>query len=226
MYGHGFATQFLSQVYGMTRDPEQEALLRGVLTRAVALTSKAQADNGGWYYTPNTGADEGSVTITQVQGLRACRNVGIEVSYSVIKNAINYVKKSQNEDGSVNYSIGTSSSGGSPALTAAGLEVFNAAGAYGSKEAQKALEYISKSLKRTVGAYGHEVYFVYYASQGIFLAGDEVFREYWPTLRDQMLSSQHPDGSFPGDHVGEIYGTAMYAISLQLPFEYLPLYQR
>ena len=42
-----------------------------MLVKAVALTGRAQSTDGGWIYRPDTGGDEGSVTITQVQALRA-----------------------------------------------------------------------------------------------------------------------------------------------------------
>ena len=227
MYGHGFATLFLAQVYGMVSDPTRHAGIRKVLLRAVRLTAQCQSINGGWHYQPNMRSDEGSVTITQVQGLRAARNVGIPVPYKTIKRAVEYIRKSQNADGSVNYSVGRARSGGSPALTAAGLEVLYSAGQYASKEAAKALEYISKTLEnRGRRAGGHRTYFHFYVCQAIFQAGDETFRKYWPKLRTEILSAQSGDGSWRGDYIGTVYGTALYTIVLQLPYRYLPIHQR
>jgi hypothetical protein len=37
---------------------------------------------------------------------------------------------------------------------------------------------------------------------------------------------QSPDGSWNGDGVGTTYGTAMGCVILQLPYGYLPIYQR
>ena len=227
MYGHGFATLFLSQVYGMTTREVERAKLAAILKRAVDLTSRSQSRRGGWYYEPTSGSDEGSVTITQIQGLRACRNVGIKVNAKTIKRATEYVLNSQNEDGSINYSVGRSARGGRPALTAAGLEVLHAAGKYGSKAAQKALGNLQRLLDGNANlGFGHGVYFRFYAAQGIFISGEDVFRKYWPKLRPRILAGQNPDGSWAGDHIGEIYGTAMSAIALQLPYQYLPIYQR
>ena len=51
-----------------------------VLTKAVEFCGRAQTDDGGWGYVSakdGGGFDEGSTTITQVQGLRGCRNAGI-----------------------------------------------------------------------------------------------------------------------------------------------------
>ncbi len=34
------------------------------------------------------------------------------------------------------------------------------------------------------------------------------------------------DGSWQGDYIGKAYGTAIALIILQLPYKYLPVYQR
>ena len=99
MYGHGFGMLFLSQLYGMTEDVQRTQTLHDILTRGVDLTGRAQSVLGGWMYTPDAQRDEGSVTITQVQALRSCRNVGIAVPKDVIDKAMSYLEISQNTDG-------------------------------------------------------------------------------------------------------------------------------
>ena len=44
MYGHGFATLFLGEMYGMTRDPR----VRETLLKAVRLIVNTQNHEGGW----------------------------------------------------------------------------------------------------------------------------------------------------------------------------------
>ena len=73
MYGHGFATLFLAEVYGMHPDPE----LRPKLVKAVKLIINTQNDEGGWRYQPERREADISVTICQVMALRAARNAGI-----------------------------------------------------------------------------------------------------------------------------------------------------
>jgi hypothetical protein len=41
-----------------------------------------------------------------------------------------------------------------------------------------------------------------------------------------LLAMQSPDGSWQGDGIGEIYGTSIATIILQLPYKYLPIFQR
>src|ERR1017187_187651 len=79
MYGHGFAILFLASVYGDEDDKERRAELKEILTRAVVYCGQAQSTQGGWFYTSakeGHDSDEGSVTVTQMQALRACRNAG------------------------------------------------------------------------------------------------------------------------------------------------------
>src|SRR5688500_2655711 len=88
MHGHGFAMLYLAQVFGMEEDARRQQLLHQKLSKAIELTARSQSRAGGWLYSPDSGGDEGSVTVTQVQGLRACRNAGILVPKETIDKAI------------------------------------------------------------------------------------------------------------------------------------------
>src|ERR1700722_11564217 len=48
MYGHGFATLFLAEVYGMVNDPALRRELRDKLGMAVRLIISGQNNEGGW----------------------------------------------------------------------------------------------------------------------------------------------------------------------------------
>ncbi|MCY2926159.1 MAG: hypothetical protein NT031_12095 [Planctomycetota bacterium] len=107
MYGHGFAMLFLAQCYGMELDQDTEKRLHKVLTKGIELTAKSQSKMnsrfgkpcGGWYYSPGSNTDEGSVTVTQLQALRACRTAGIHVPRVTIDNAVEYLRHCQMPDG-------------------------------------------------------------------------------------------------------------------------------
>ena len=106
-YGHGFSMLFLSQVLGEEEDVDRRDELIGVLKRAVDFSGFAQTPSGGWGYVSakeGNNFDEGSTTITQVQGLRGCRNAGIPVSNEVIENAKKYIYSCKNADGGISYS--------------------------------------------------------------------------------------------------------------------------
>ena len=73
MYSHGFGTLFLAEAYGMTHRPE----IREKLQKAVRLIIDSQNLEGGWRYQPVRRDADLSVTICQINALRAARNAGL-----------------------------------------------------------------------------------------------------------------------------------------------------
>jgi len=224
MYGHGFSTLYLAEVYGMEEDERRQQDLHRVLTQAVKLTAAAQSAYGGWIYTPNSGGDEGSVTVTQMQALRACRNAGIVVPVETVRKAVQYIAQSANADGSIRYSL-RGSSGGRPAITAAAVAVLYSAGRYDDPMATKALAYAKRTIS-VGGSGGHYFYAHLYLAQALYFEGGSDWAEYYAAMSKKLLSMQSRDGSWTGDGVGSTYGTAIALIILQLPYANLPIYQR
>lgn len=224
MYGHGFAMMFLAEAYGMDCGTEYHIRIKDALTLAARATLRAQSSRGGWYYSPDSRNDEGSVTITQVQALRAAANCGIPMPEKVLEKAIAYVKLCQNRDGGIRYDA---NGGGEStlALSAAGAEVFMMAGQYRSKEADAATAYLKKNLNGK-SQIGHDVYTHFYGSQAMFHLGGEPFEKYFDDLRTRLLAAQRPDGSWEGEGIGNVYGTAMTVLILTVPYRYLPIYQK
>ena len=167
MYGHGFATMFLAEVYGMEEDAARQRKLHDVLTKAVQLIVRAQSSYGGWYYTPDSSYDEGSVTVTQLQALRACRNAGISVPVKAIKEAVAYIRKSANPDGGIAYSA-RNAGASRPAITAAAVAVLYSAGRYDDPMADKAFDYSVRTLPVSGGGGGHHYYAHLYLSQACY----------------------------------------------------------
>ena len=79
MHGHGFALMYLASVYGMESKPSLRTRTAEAVKKGVDLTSRGRSPDGGWSYTPGSVGDEGSVTVTQVQALRAAQNSGFLV---------------------------------------------------------------------------------------------------------------------------------------------------
>ncbi len=113
MYGHGFATLFLGEIYGMTGDDS----VKEKLQKAVALIERTQSNQpgneGGWRYQPVPYDADISVTICQIMALRAARDAGIKVEKDVIDKAIKYVRTCQNPDGGFSYMARMGGGGGS-----------------------------------------------------------------------------------------------------------------
>lgn len=225
MYGHGFGMLFLSQLYGMTEDVDRASQIHGVLSRGVELTTRAQSRSGGWIYTPTSGGDEGSVTITQVQALRSCRNVGVAVPKETIDQAMDYLARSQNSDGGIRYSVRQRGGTSRVPITAAAVCCWFNAGEYDNPRALRALEYARGILKPNTRVGGHDFYAHLYLAQALYVSSDDSWNDYFVKRRDYLLALQRRDGSWQGDGVGDIYGTAIALIILQLPFNQLPIMQ-
>lgn len=218
MYGHGFATLFLAEAYGMSQSPE----LEGVLERSIELIVKCQNTQGGWRYQPVKSDADLSITICQIMALRAARDAGIDVPDETREKCIEYVRKSQNSDGGFRYTIG---GGGSTfPLTAAGVVSLYSAGIYDDEAVENGLKYL-KRYKPGGGSSGsYYFYGHYYACQAMWHAGGDHWEEWYPAIRDELLRTQQADGSWNDSQVGTEFGTAMACIILQMPLNYVPVF--
>ncbi len=253
MYGHGFSLMFLASVYGEEQDAKKRARLKDILTRGVKYCINAQSTRGGWYYTSAKDGhdqDEGSVTITQVQALRAARNAGISVPKDVIRKCYDYLKACTSPRGAVYYSYTNKSE--RPAITAAAVSCLFNAGEYKDELGKKWLKYCKESIPPEIGGaggggprLGHDEYTHYYYAQSIYILGDGgweklygptpaaerlTWTSYRNTLCDQLVRLQNQDGSWTsaggGLSIGPVYSTAMYLTIMQLDKGVLPIYQR
>lgn len=229
-YGHGFSMLFLSQVLGEEEDEERRQELVEKLERACDFSAKAQTPSGGWGYVSakdGNNFDEGSTTITQVQGLRGCRNAGIVVPAEVIERAKEYIYDCKNPDGGISYSSRNRGSS-RPAITAAALATLYNAGDYDSKHVPEMLEYCKRNLQNLSegpNSFGHWHYTYLYYSQVMYRQGDKEWLPFRDKLYNHIVKEQQTDGSWTGN-IGPIYVTACNLIMLQLDKAYLPIYQR
>ena len=220
MYGHGFATLFLAEVYGMS----PRTHLRQRLSDAVQLIVETQSDDGGWRYHPESLDADLSVTICQVMALRAARNAGIFVPSETMQRCISYVKRSQNSDGGFMYLL----SGGPSAFprSAAGIVALFSAGVHQGKEIDLGLDYLQQFVPSDVRHdESHFFYAHYYAVQAMWHAGGQRWQAWYPAIRELLVRRQDERGSWASPISAE-YGTAMATIILQMPNNYLPIFQR
>lgn len=252
MYGHGFATLFLASVYGDEEDRERREKLKDILTRACKYIGNAQSTQGGWFYTSKVDGhdqDEGSVTVTQMQALRACKNAGIAVNKDVMRKGHLYLKNSTTANGGVVYSLnrggGVAIGGERPALTAAAIACLFSAGEYKDELVKKWFKYCKKAIPiGQAGRIGHDEYTHFYYSQAVYFLGDDGWEKMfgptaaaerltWSAYRNDMFEhlqrTQSADGSWPsagGFSVGPVYSTAIYCTMMQLDLGTLPIFQR
>jgi hypothetical protein len=225
MYGHGFATLFLGEIYGMNPN---DSRVRDALVRAIDLILNSQNDEGGWRYNPVPYDADVSVTICQVMAMRSARNAGIKIPKDTIDRAVRYVRDCQNADGGFRYMRQPGSSAWPRA--AAGVASLFYAGVYEDDSIERGLEYLSSNsiIANTGGPQmqAHYFYGQYYATQAMYLAGGDRWEQWWSRVRDELIAIQSDDGSWIDHQAGESYATAMALIVLQMPNRYLPIFQR
>jgi hypothetical protein len=230
-YGHGYSMLFLSQVLGEEEDESRRKELIDVLSRAVVFTGQAQTTAGGWgYVSAKDGSDfdEGSTTITQVQGLRGCRNAGITVPKEIVDAAVEYIRKCTLPDGGVQYS--SKGGGGRPAISAAAIACLFNAGEYDNQYVPKLEEYCRRNLADISNqGFGHWHYAHYYYAQVRYREGGPKWEEYRDKLFAKLASEATQNGKFVvwnQGYIGPIYTTAINLTILQLENGALPIYQR
>lgn len=237
MHGHGYAALFLAEVYGMCTGIEGfgssdlETELKEKLTAAIRIIESSQAPNGGWTYDPSPSGDEGSVTITQVQALRAARNAGIKVNLKTIDKALDYINKSTDANGQTRYSL-NGDGRTSLTLTAAGMSCLNFLGQYDNEKLKKGLDSLLQALPGKGNLDGWEGYYFYtgyYASIAMYQAKDSKYwTTWWPAIREDLIRTQSGDGSWQGGESGSYgaaFGTGFALQILQIPCRYLPIFQ-
>jgi hypothetical protein len=262
MYGQGFGTMFLASVYGEEEDKDQREKLEKCLKKAVEFICKAQTnkkhrkpegkevDIGGWGYVSAADGgnfDEGSVTITQVQALRAARNAGIPVPKEAIDKSTNYLEACTTPKGGVIYSY----AGGNGAalngqerspLTAAAVACSFNSGQYKGDLAKKWIKYCKDNIPVAKGRVAHDEYQSYYFAQFVYVLGDDRYGEMFPkedkstwltwsrykeAMYPYIIDSQDKNsGAWNGGYVGPVFATSVNLTILQLEKGILPIYQR
>ncbi len=247
MYGHGFGMLFLSQIYGEEEDAERRRRLEDLLTRAVKFCCRAQTSRGGWGYLSaldGNDFDEGSVSVTQVQALRAARNAGIVVPREAIDKTHQYLKNCTTSRGGLIYSLQSGGGPERPTITVAAVASMFSTGEYNSELAKRWLKFVKPVVPiDTVGRdqFGHSEYTHYYYAQVIYMLGEDGYGKLFPQspTSDRLTWSrykkaffaflertQNADGSWTGTAIGQVYTTSCYLTILQLDKGVLPFYQR
>lgn len=234
MYSHAFATLFLSQVHGMAGQ-RQAAVERG-LVAAVDFIERTQNQFGAWRYSPFTVEADLSVTVCQVQALRAARNAGIHVSSEVIARVVEYLEASRIDDGELAgafyYKIygRAARSKTSFTINAAAVTSLHSAGLYDEARYGTAIDYVVFQYPEISANYPDHYFFWYgnyYASQALYGSGGPRWQRYFARLSADLLRRQRPDGSWPNSvGPGEDFGTAMACLLLRVPAQYLPIFQK
>ncbi|MFT4541809.1 MAG: hypothetical protein ACI841_000859 [Planctomycetota bacterium] len=244
MYSHAFATLFLAEIYGMTHRED----VRIKLQRAVDFIVASQNGQGGWRYVPLATESDMSIVVCQVLALRAARNIGIRVPADTIDRAIRYVVGSAVTEGQPSRIRGLPLSGDNPIgtflyqpeghsrssfpLTAAGVTALHGLGVYSNELISKGVEYLHQNLKsfnHQWGRQGHYFFWYghYYGVQAMYTQGGRDWEKYFTEVRAELLRLQFSDGSWPNSYgPGAAFSTATAVLILEIPYCFLPIFQR
>ncbi len=241
MYSHAFATLFLAEIYGMTHRED----VRAHLQKAVDFIVKSQNAEGGWRYVPLDRGSDMSIVVCQVLALRAARNIGIRVPKGTIDRAIDYVVASavtseNSKDNQRRYSgnLGTfhyqkeDLARTTFPLTAAGVTALHGLGVYSSELIDHGVDFLQSRLDHFNSLYGSRGHYYfwyghYYGVQAMYTVGGHAWLTYFRGLREYLLDHQLSDGSWPNrDGPGPAFSTAVACLILEIPYGYLPIFQR
>ncbi len=234
MYEHGLATLALTELWGMTRDKENDDVIQKAIEAAVEVILRSQNAGGGWRYQPNPhNGQDTSVTVMVFIGLASARQAGFVVPNETIAKVVAYFESATSQKtGGFNYIPTGSVHNDSIACTGGGAYAAQLAGTRGSEMVLSALRFLKERSPTIInGNFGHYYYGHYYAIHAMVQAGDEYYAKWYPLIRDALIRKQATDGSWGGTRNTEglkavSYETPMAIIILATPHRYIPIYQR
>lgn len=218
---HFFSMIFLAQVMGEAPFVER---FRSALLRLEGHISGGQLQDGSW------GSNAWAPLLATACGwlsLRAANFAGIKVSGSSQK-AGDYL---------INNMSGLGQNWGSGSWyhrlygTASGVRVLYALERDQEDRAKQALKDIMSLLRsnsQTFGAAGGEEYLTFHLmTEMLMQKGGKEWDEWYPLVRDKLISVQNRDGSWTGHHciTSRTFSTACAMMVLTAPNRYLPISQ-
>lgn len=229
MYEIGLFTIAMSELWGMTKDPQDNAEIQVALERAVQIILRSQSPLGGWRYAPRPDAGQDtSVTAMVFVSLASAREAGVLVPTETIDRLTNYLRDQAWDERTGGF--GYQGKGYTIACTAGGVYAAQLAGNRDTDWVEAALSSLENNPKMfSRKDNGYFYYSHYYAMQAMVQAGDERYAKWYPKIRDALIDLQKPDGSWvenKGDKKDYPHKTPMAIIILATPNRYIPVYQR
>lgn len=229
MYEIGLFTIAMSELWGMTKDPEDNKKIQAALERSVEIILRSQSPLGGWRYAPRPDAGQDtSVTAMVFVSLASAREAGVLIPNETIDRLTNYLRDQAFDEKRGGF--GYQGKGYTIACTAGGVYAAQLAGNRDTEWVQAALNTLENEPRMfSRKDNGHFYYSHYYAMQAMVQAGDERYAKWYPKIRDALIDLQQPDGSWvekKGEKEDYPHKTPMAIIILGTPNRYIPVYQR
>ena len=226
MYEIGLFTIAMSELWGMTKDPEDNAEIQTALERSVQIILRSQSPLGGWRYAPRPDAGQDtSVTAMVFVSLASAREAGVLVPNETIERLTNYLRDQAFDENRGGF--GYQGKGYTIACTAGGVYAAQLAGNRDTEWVEAALSSLENDPKMfSRKDNGYFYYSHYYAMQAMVQASDERYAKWYPKIRDALIDLQKPDGSWVEKENDYPHKTPMAIIILGTPNRYIPVYQR
>ena len=237
MYDHGLASIVLCECYGMSGDK----LVGRAAQAALNFIMEAQdPSGGGWRYEPRTPGDT-SVLGWQIMALKSGQMAYLEVNPGVLDRAKGFMKSvSSGTSGSLGFG-GTFAympdSAPTPCLTAVGLLCGQYLGLQRTDPAM--VQGTAMLMNNLPNVASRNLYYWYYATQVMHNQPGPDWDTWNRKIRRTLIDTQCKkdncaagswDPKLPsedtfGKTAGRVYTTGLSALTLEVYYRYLPLYQ-
>ncbi len=230
MYCHAMATLAMCEAYALTGDDH----LHDPVERAVAFLVRARAqDQMAWRYAPGAPVGDTSILGWVVMSLKSAKEVGIPIpgESSVRRGTLLWLDKvaTGQDKGLARYQPWE------PVTATMTAEAwvcrqFLGVGGPGAASTEAAEHLLRNESDRGPS----NVYYWYYATLALYQHGGQPWSRWNAQIRDRIVGLQRtsghqtgswdPDGSQYGATGGRIYCTALAALTLEVYYRYLRLY--
>jgi len=230
MYCHAMATLSLCEAYALTGDGR----LRDPAERAVTFLVRARARDGlAWRYEPGAPVGDTSILGWVVMGLKSARETGIPTpdEASIRQGTLRWLDQvaAGESKGLARYQPADPVT---PTMTAEAwvCRQFLGVGGPGASSSEAARYLLQHESDRGPT----NIYYWYYATLALYQNGGEDWDRWNARIRDRIVQLQcktghqigswEPDGSIYGAKGGRIYCTTLAALTLEVYYRYLRLY--
>ena len=230
MYAHGLAAICMCEAYGLSKDQTVGKAAQAAIR--FIENSQCPAD-GGWRYTPGQAGDT-SVVGWQVMALKSGLMAGLSVNPKTLDGAKRFLKSVSS--GAYGGKFGYTSPGEGPAMTAVGLLCCQYMGVGPNDPLMN--EGVQYLMARTADKSGRNLYYWYYATQVMHNVPGENWDNWNRKMRRALIDTQEKEGCAAGSwdpekpskdghgsRAGRLYMTSLSALTLEVYYRYLPLYQ-
>ena len=231
MYSHGLVSIVFCEAYGMTKDPELGKFAQATIW---FIEYSQDPSGGGWRYGPKERGDSSAVG-WQLMALKSGRITGLDMKQKTYMLAEKFLD-SVSHTGGAYYGYGDPPAPNSKpvnARTAVGLLCRMYMGwdknIPGLVKGMQGISDKGPSIGPSA-----DMYYNYYATQGMKHMGGKNWDKWNKSMRDFLVKTQEKEGNKAGSwHFGQshtakkggrLYTTSLACMTLEVYYRYLPLY--